>query len=340
MYDDIAQRAMLGGKIDPLTEIRNAGIVTNGTVFWAKSTADTDYKTFVNVIRNRKLISGSVQGAINATRNDRNDIVFVVPQDANAVYGVGTSVDVNKDRVHIYGAGYNRAKRSYSVTLRSSMGTVPDTQVLDVSGDGVEIAGLRVLGTLGTNAGGTMSNGVAFIQGHDFWAHDMVFEDSTDAWGTPPVVRGGGTAAHDAQFDRVDFVISGTGNVESAGNSALVNSGNGNKRWEINYSEFGLPAGSVTETFFSGGTGATVKTTLRYCHFEATNGTAFAITSAVRGSVTANNPILLYYCSGLGVTALGTDPNVRSVPNQAGTAGAGVHNPLLYFIGSSPVVAG
>src|SRR3990167_3525385 len=131
MYDDITQRAAFGGKIDPISEIRNAGIVTNGTVFWVKSTADTDWSTFFNTIGNRKLISGSVQGAINNTTDDRNDIVFFVPQDANAAYGVGTSVDLNKDRVHVYGAGYNRAKRSYSVTIRSNMGTVPDTQVLD-----------------------------------------------------------------------------------------------------------------------------------------------------------------------------------------------------------------
>jgi hypothetical protein len=135
------------------------------------------------------------------------------------------------------------------------------------------------------------------------------------------------------------FAITGTGNVESAGNSALVISGDGNKRWTFNDSVFTFPAGSVTETLFTGGTGSTQYTVFNRCHFGETNGTAFAITSAIRGSVTANNPILLYYCSALGYTAFGTDPNVLSVPNQSGTAAAGVHNPMLYLRGSAAVVA-
>jgi len=31
-------------KIDPLSEIRNAGIVTNGSVFWVSSVNDSDHR--------------------------------------------------------------------------------------------------------------------------------------------------------------------------------------------------------------------------------------------------------------------------------------------------------
>lgn len=338
MFKDFNPYLAFGGKIDPLSEIRNAGIVTNGSVLWVEAVGDATYTTFKDQVGNENLYD-TIQAAIDATRADKNDYVMVVPSDANAVFAAGTALDLNKDRVHMIGVGHNRAKRSYSVTVRSSMGTTPDTEVLAVTGDGCEIAGMRFLGTLGTNAGGTMSNGVGYVAGHDFWAHDCVFEDSTNIWGTPPVLRGGGTLAHDARFDDCAFAVTGTGNVESAGNAALVLGGDGNKRWEFNRCRFTLPAGSTTETFYTPGTGAKERTEFNQCHFGNVNGTAFAITSAVRGSVTANNPVLLAHCTGLALTAFGTDTSVFAIPNQSGTAGAGVHNSGIYFVGSAPVVA-
>lgn len=325
-------------KIDPWTEIRNAGIVTNGEVFWISKETDSEHTARVDAL-GRGVVKTSVQAGIDATENDQNDVVFVVPADGGTAFNVGTAVDLNKDRVKLVGLGYSRAKNSYSVTIQDNMGTTPDTEVLAVQGDGVEVAGLRFVGTLGTNAGGTMSNGVAFISGHDFWAHDAIFESSMNVWGTPPVVRGDGTGAHDALFENCNFAVTGTGNIESAGNAALVFGGNGNKRWIFNDSRFTLPAGSVTETFFSPGTGVKERTEFNRCYFGNVNGTAFAITSAIRGSVTANSPVLLNYCSALSVTAFGTDPNVFAIPNQSGTAGAGIHTSGLYIVGTAGVVA-
>lgn len=326
-----------GGKIDPLSEIRNAGIVTNGSVLWVKAVADTDYTTFQDQV-GASVVTNTVQAAIDKCRDDRNDYVMVVPQNANAVFSQGTALDMNKDRVHLIGIGYNKAKSSYSVTLKSSMGTVPDSEVVAVTGDGCEIAGLRILGTLGTNDGGTMTNGDLYVAGHDLWVHDSVIEDSSAAWGTPPLVRGGGTLAHDARFDDCRFFLSGT-NVESAGNAPMVLGGAGNKRWQFNDCVFKMTAGSVTETFFTPGTGVKEVTNFNRCHFGMVNGTSYAITSAIRGTTTANNPILLSYCTSLAVTALGTDPNVFSMPNQAGTAGAGIHNLGAYLVGTAAVVA-
>ena len=326
--------AINGLKVDPLSEIRNSGIMTNGSVLWTKQVADADYTNFADQV-GADVIRNTVADSLLQTRGDRNDYVMVVPADANAVYGVGTAVDITADRVHMVGVGYGEAKRSYSVTIRSNMGTTPDTELVNVTGDGVQIAGIRFLGTLGTNAGGTMSNGVARIAGHDFWAKSCIFEDSTDIWGTPPVVRGMGTAAHDARFDDCFFAITGTGNVESAGNSPLVVGGDGNKRWEFNRSRFTMPMGSTTETFFSPGTGAKERTEFNDCYFGNVNGTTFALTSAIRGSTTANNPVLLNRCSGLAITAMGTDPNVFVTPNESGTAGAGLHNPFIFRVGTA-----
>ena len=305
-------------KIDPLTEIRNLGIVTAGDVFWVSSPSDSDHTDRVDQL-GRGVVKVSGQAAVDVCSNDQNDYVLFVPSDANAVFGLGTALDVNKDRVHMFGLGANKAKNSYSVTIRTNMGTTQDTELVNVTGDGVELGGLRFLGTLGTHAGGTMSNGVLFVQGHDLWVHDCVVEDSTNIWGTPPVVRGGGTAAHDARFDDCYFALTGTGNVESAGNSPMVVGGDGNKRWLFNRCYWRMPAGSVTETFFSPGTGAKETTVLRDCHFGLINGTTHAITSAIRGSTTANNPVLCINCTGLSVTQIGTDPNVYKTPVQSGT---------------------
>lgn len=309
-----------GGKIDPISDIRNAGIITSGDVYWVSSPTDSSHTTRTDAY-GRTSVKTSIQEAINQTVADHGDYVMVIPQDANAVWGLGTAVDLNKDRVKVIGVGYSRAKNSYSVTVRGNYGTLPDSEVLNVTGDGCEVAGLKFLGTLGTNAGGTMTNGIAFIQGHDFWAHDSVFEDSTTLWGTPPVVRGAGTAAHDARFDDCMFAVS-TSAVEAAANAALVVGGDGNKRWVFNDSVFKITAGSVTETMFTPGTGAKEYTMFNNCHFGLGNGTAFAITSAVRGSTTANNPILMRSCTAVSFTQLGTDPNVFKGPVASGTSTA------------------
>lgn len=309
-----------GGKIDPLTDIRNMGIVTAGDVYWVSSTSDSRHTTRTDRM-GRNVVKTSLQAAIDATRNDQNDYILVQPTDGGTAIPVGTAVDLNKDRVHVLGLGFNKAKNSYSVTVRDTFGTLPDTEVLAVTGDGCEVAGLRFLGTLGTNAGGTRTNGVAFIAGHDFWAHDSVFEDSTTLWGTPPVVRGGGTAAHDARFDDCVFAVSTSG-VESAGNAPVVMGGDGNKRWTFNDSVFRVAAGSVTETLFMPGTGAKEFTRFNRCHFGLVNGTAFAITSAIRGSTSANSPVVLTYCTAVGFTQVGTDPNVFKAPVASGTSTA------------------
>lgn len=323
-------------KIDPVSDIRNMGIITAGDVYWVSKVTDSDHTARTDAY-GRKVVKTGLQAAIDASVNDANDYILVISPDGGTAFDVGTAVDLNKDRVHLLGLGYNKSKRSYSSTIRDNFGTTRDTEVLAVTGDGCEVGGLRFLGTLGTHAGGTMSNGVAYLSAHDFWAHDAIFEDSTDIWGTPPVVRGAGTATHDARFDDCVFAISGTGNVEGAGNAALVLGGAGNKRWEFYDSNFSLPAGSTTETLFTPGTGVKEYTRFKRCHFGLANGTKFAVTSAIRGSTTANSPILVQDCTILGFVQAGTDPNVWVTPVESGTA-AYVYNPNI-AVGTGAIVA-
>lgn len=310
----------LGGKIDPLRDIRNMGIVTAGDVFWVSSASDSDHRDRTDLL-GRSVVKTSLQAAVDVTENDQNDYILVQPPDANAVFGLGTALDINKDRVHVLSLGFKKSKGSYSVTVRDNYGTTPDTEVVNVTGDGVEVGGLRFLGTLGTNAGGTRSNGVLRLAGLDFWAHDSVFEDSTASWGTPPVVRGIGTAAHDARFDDCRFVVSSQA-VEAAANSAVVIGGDGNKRWEFNDCRLAVNAGSTTETLFTPGTGAKEYTDFNRCVFSLVNGAAFAVTSAIRGSTTANNPVRLFDCKTISFTQAGTDPAVFKAPVASGTSTA------------------
>ena len=79
-----------GGKIDPLSEIRNAGIVTNGSVFWSKQVDDPDYTTFQAVVGQQSTF-GTIQGAIDKARDDKNDYVLVTVPDSNAPYSPGSS---------------------------------------------------------------------------------------------------------------------------------------------------------------------------------------------------------------------------------------------------------
>src|SRR3990167_10750756 len=105
-----------GGKIDPLSEIRNAGIVTNGSVFWVKAATDTDYITFLDNV-GADVLRNTIQAGINLTRNDKNDYVMIVPQNGGTVYDVTTTVNMNKDRVHLVGVGYTQSQRGYAVTI-------------------------------------------------------------------------------------------------------------------------------------------------------------------------------------------------------------------------------
>src|SRR3990167_4292408 len=100
-------RVMLGGKIDPLSEIRNAGIVTNGSVFWVRPETSADYTTFQAQVGIQNTF-GTIQSAIDKSRDDKNDYVLVTVPDSNAVYTLGTSIDIGKDRLHMIAVGYNR----------------------------------------------------------------------------------------------------------------------------------------------------------------------------------------------------------------------------------------
>lgn len=314
-----------GGKIDPLSEIRNAGIVTNGNVVWVKSASDADYTTLKDAV-GASNFRDTLQLGIDAARNDRNDYVLQTPTDGGTVITIGTSIDVNKSRVHVLGVGFNKNQQSYAITYRgfatTAAGTPLDTQYMEVTGGGVEIGGIRILGTAGTTTGGTVSNGILRVgtgsagTAHDLWVHDSTLEfGMTTASGTPAVVTSPGTV-HGARFSNVWF-----GNAADAlegVTAGVIALGAGGKRWLFEDCRFVHFAGSSGDRFVITGTGATEYVDFIRCQFL--NLGTVAMASAVSGSVTVNNPILMDNCRYVAVTQAGTDPTVYKSPVASGTA--------------------
>jgi len=154
-----------GGKIDPLSEIRNAGLVTSGNVVWVKHPSDTDYLTVKEAVGNDTLFD-TIQKAIDSpkVRSGKNDYVLVCPRDTNAAFSESNStaiVQLNKDNVHLIGLGAGKSFGSASVILElpGTAGTMGTFGAIYVTGDGCEVAGFFVRGTAGTSKGGSVGAG-------------------------------------------------------------------------------------------------------------------------------------------------------------------------------------
>lgn len=337
-FRDTQPFLMNGGKIDPLSEIRNVGITTNGSVFWVKKVADSDYTTFQDQVGAAN-VRNTWQDAVDLARSDTNDYILGAPIVGYGTWTLGTALDLNEDRLHVIALGYSRSPYGYAAQLQGfATSTGIDTELIAVTGNGVELAGFRALGTSGTVGAGTMSNGLLYVNADEFTARDSTFEINQDIWGSPSVLLVAGTK-HGARFDNCDFVVAGTGNLEGAGNAGVINLGHGGKRQKFSDCKFVIQnAGSTTESFVTAGTGAKEYVLFERCDFLNLSAT-HAQTSAVRGSTTVGNPVIMKYCTALNTTAFGTDPTVYASPNQAGTAGAGIHNPGILLRGSSGIVA-
>lgn len=307
----------LTGKIDPLSEIRNAGFVTTGDVYWVKDTSDADYLEFKDAV-GQEYIANDIQAGIDKTTADQNDYVFVVPKDDGSPWDITSSVDINKDRVHVIGVGYGPHPNSYANTIRGFAAAASDDQLVEVTGHGVEFAGFRLLGTAGTSDAGTTDNALIYIgtgsagTAHDFYMHDCALEANyTDDAAPVNMIASPGTV-HAAYFENIEVTYL------SAGTMIPVALPHGGKRWEFRNSRFVLDAQATSDRFVSAGTGAVEYALFDNCQFiNVEQGTLVA--SAVVGSTTADNAVLLNNCSAVNVTQFGTDPAVFVAPAASGT---------------------
>lgn len=315
-------------KIDPLTEVRNAGIVTNGDVFWVSSETDSNHRDRVDAL-GRGVVKTSLQAGIDATETDDNDYVLVVPTDGGTVRPLGTAVDINEDRVHVLGVGFKPAPMAYNgLTFEGFVAANGiDTELVNVTGAGVEVGGLKFLGTSGTAAGGTIT--ALFRAGtaasgtpHDMWVHDVHVESTQAAAanGTAPIFEVTGNVATGIEGVRVDR--SWFGNRAWAPTPVVNLAGTaGPTRAEFHDSTFVMDTQATTNAFVTGGTGVTHYVLFKNCDFvNVESGTLNA--SVYSGVASTDNPVLFRDCSAVNVTQVGSGANMYKSPAFSGTAAA------------------
>ena len=332
-------------KIDPLTEIRNAGIVTNGEVYYVSSESDSDHRERTDELGNA-IVKTSLQAAIDVTETDQNDYVLVIPTDGGTVRNLGTAVDLNKNRIHVLGIGSKPAPMGYNgLTFRGYVAaTGIDTELVFATGAGVELGGLKFLGTSGTADGGTVTGylrvGTASSgTPHDLWVHDVHVENTqaAAAGGTAPILVISGNVAGGIQG--LTFERSWFGNWNWAPTNLVTMTGTaGPTRAMFKDTTFVMDAQATTDRFVDYGTGVTEYGIFEGCKFiNVEAGTAPAM--GIAGALLVDNPVMAIDCTFINTTGFGSDTEFLVVPTQAGTAGAGLHNPRIGIIGTSPIVA-
>lgn len=315
-------------KIDPITEIRNAGIVTNGRVLWVKDSGDPDFTTFKDAVG-----ADSLRETVNAAlddrgRSDTNDYVLVTPKTNGGAYALGTAIDLDLDRIHLRGVANGRPEHSYAVTFEGyAVAGGVDTELLNVTGAGCEIGNLAFVGTSGTHANGTITalariGTAASGTPHDTWFHDVRIENTQAAAdnGTAFIVNVTGDVATGIRGLRFDNAWLGNWSWAPAAVVNFVGTA-GPTRAEFHNTTFVIDAQATTDDFVVWGTGQTEYGLFKNCDFiNVEAGTLPA--SVFTGAVLADNPVLLRNCSYVNVTQAGTDTEVFKSPAFSGTAAA------------------
>ena len=314
-------------KIDPLSEIRNAGIITNGDVFWVSSVSDSAHRDRIDEL-GRKVVKLTVNAANQDAKDNNNDYVMVIPTDNGTVTPLGTAIDITKDRLHVLGVGFKPAPMGYNgLTFQGYVAANGiDTELVHINAAGVEVGGLKFLGTSGTADGGTItahlrigtsSNGTP----HDLWVHDVQIESTQAAAdnGTASIVVISGNVPTGITGMRFDNCWLGN---RSWAPAAIVDFGAGTagpSRTEFHDCTFITDAQATTDKFVVLGTGATEYTIFENCKFiNVEAGTLPA--SVMTGAVLVDNPVLLRNNAYINVTAAGTDTEVYKSPAFSGTA--------------------
>lgn len=341
-FRDTYPFAAFGGKIDPISEIRNAGIVTSGNVFWVKDPSDSDYVEFKDAVGQENLFD-TIQAAIDKCTSDQNDYVMVCPKKDGAVWTMAAALDLNEDRVHLISVGYGRTHCGYSNTIEGyAVGTLHDDQLIEVTGKGCEIAGFNFKGTgAATAAAGGTTLGMLYLSGsaHDLWLHDTHFDlmgSAASAWQkmTGGVIRGG-SAVEGFLAENVTIHM---GTMTAATIPVVTQSAEG-KDWTFRDCAFTFTAGDTDHEPFIAGTGDIGLLLFDRCKFVNVNN-ATAPASLITGEVTDEQGLVLFdYCTAVGITAYGTNAQVYCAPTWPAGTIAVMTNPGIATLGSVGVPA-
>ena len=341
-------------KVDPLSEIRNAGILTTGNVVWVKDPSDADYTTVKEAVGNSNLFD-TIQAAIDSSkvRSGKNDYVIVCPRDNNTAFvptGTPAGVVLNKDNVHLIALGAGKSFGSASTILEApgTAGTIGTMGILQITGNSCEVAGFHFRGTAGTSAGGTMGDGGdggvvtvnAGVKGLDL--HDFRVEKTGVQWdagttgitGTPQADLMIGSAAKEITV-RDGFILSGTGLKASASHGIKLFFNNTNIR--VSNVEFMANHDAAASTFILNSPGTAdnaLSLIVDRSKFYNTGGTATA--SAVGGTMGVGLRAIINESPGVNCTQIGTAGSTFVTPVY-GTATV-VKNPYL-GIGTAALIS-
>ena len=339
----------LVGKIDPVSEIKNAGLLTSGKVVWVKDPSDADYVAFKDAVGSDDNFSDTIQGAIDKCTSDQNDVVLVCPKISGTAWTMTTGIDLNKNRVHLISVGYNPTlpgTAGYSNTIQgfgTSNTSVPDTYgLLTLTGHGCEVAGFRFVGTAGTALLGSVgadggTGGLITIESNGNWIHDVAIERRGAAWdaGTPAALIMAGSTHSGQKFDNV-FINAGTQTASDVSAVKLPQSG---LDWEFSNCKFVKTGIATTDNPIkaAGGTADGIHATFENCSFVNHAGTA--PDGVVGGSMPVGSFILMKNCMAVGITTFGTGAGVKVVPSFAGgTINNLLQNPGIAIPGTALIV--
>jgi len=342
-----------GGKIDPLSEIRNVGILTTGNVVWVKHPSDADYLTVKESVGNENLFD-TIQTAIDSpqVRNGKNDYVVVCPRDNNSAWSESNStaiVQLNKDNVHLValGAGQSFGSASAILELPGTAGTIGTFGAIYVTGDGCEVGGFFVRGTAGTSAGGSLGAGTVdgemlggfitvgtTVQGldlHDFRAHRAGAAQwdggTTGLAGTPKAAIMLGSGCQDITI-RNGYVDCGTQSKDLMGLSLPFN-GQNIKVSDVVFVQRGLAAASKHIVAGAGTIPVGIHLNAQRVTFVNTSGTTMS--SAFGGTMAVGAFALVNECPTFRATESGTPGSTLVTPLLGvGTiTTGGVRNPYI-----------
>ncbi len=341
----------LNGKVDPISEIVNAGILTTGDVYWVKDIDDADYIEFKDRV-GRQFVYTDIQSAIDKCVDDQNDYVMVCPKDDGAAWHVLRDVggiNLNKDKVHLIGVG--QTNNEYGVVIEgfgtsgvgtSGGGTLTDNGLLFVSGDGCEVSGIKLNATAGTGGGGTAETAACMnITGQAPYLHNMSFVMTGLDWdaGTPSGAISVGSAVDNGKIHDC-YINYGTNT--AVGTFAGLNFTFDNEGWDVKNTNFVTLVGEQENAavFLAPGTalGAGDVLTMENCQFLNYNSGTPAL-SALRGTVMSGGLVHLKDCSSLYTVAMGTNNLVYNSPSYAGgTINNLIQNPGIAVIGTALTV--
>jgi len=162
IYSGTAGRLGLNRQVTHIGALAGAGLLTTGRLLFLSDLGQGGHPEFQDIVPPGHLFTGDIEAieSSGALRNGANDYILICPKDSDAAWDFTTDVQtISYSNVHIIGLGHRT--RIAGTTTGSSTG------IINVTGDGVEIANLAIEGGTGNQVALSFATG-----GDRGWVHD------------------------------------------------------------------------------------------------------------------------------------------------------------------------